>query len=543
MRGSYGTIQVMTAVAEHPLGRLPAPRTPRLVRATQALSKSTVIATALAAANATAFFILRPGVNDLWAARARASAVSHGVGLTYWFAWFGGGSTPGNYSVITPYLSALISAELVGALAAVAITVLTAFAVRGTAHPVAATAVVTLAAGINLWSGRVPFLLGSALAIGAVIAVRSRRPVIAAVLTVISILASPVSPAFLALALVAVFVALPRYRMVSATTVITVVVGFGLVALAFGAPGPQPFSFTLCVESLLALGLLLFARTPEFVRTLLWLAMGTALILFLVPNGMGSNFGRMIWFCIPVLIVATSRWRAWIACLIVAPMLLSGANLTLSDLRQAGDPTSNTAYYQPLADELDRISGLNNYRVEVVSQKAQAAYDALLDHTMLARGWETQEDTALNRTVLSPTLDATAYKIWLDNNSVGYVALPRARAESFPEYKLVAAGIPYLHQVWVSDDWTLYRVANPTPIIAAPQSVLSYGQAKLVVRSTCACTFTVRIRYSKYLRGTPVDRTAKGTVDLAPDGSGYTVMTTSQPGDYTLHGSVIRLFH
>src|SRR5581483_11735885 len=375
---------------------------------------------------------------DLWAARARASAVSHGVGLTYWFAWFGGGSTPGNYSVITPYLSAVMSAELVGAVSAVAITVVTALAVRGTAHPVAATAVATVAAGINLWSGRVPFLLGSALAVGAVIAVRHRRAAVAAVVTALSILASPVSPAFLALALAAVFIAVPRYRVVSATTMATVALGFGLVALAFGAPGPQPFSFALCLESVGALALFFFARTPDFVRTLLGLAMLTALVLFLVPNGMGSNYGRMIWFCLPVLIVATSRWRGWIACLIVTPVLFAGANLTISDLRQAGDPTANTSYYRPLAQELDRIAGLNDYRVEVVSQKAQAAYDALLDHTMLARGWETQEDTALNRTVLSPTLDATAYKIWLDNNSVGYVALPRDHTESFPEYNLVA---------------------------------------------------------------------------------------------------------
>src|ERR1700722_6247040 len=64
----------------------------------------------LALVNAVIFLILRPGVEDLWAARAREYAAQHGVGLTYWFGWFSGGSTPGNYSVITPYLSALISA-------------------------------------------------------------------------------------------------------------------------------------------------------------------------------------------------------------------------------------------------------------------------------------------------------------------------------------------------------------------------------------------------------------------------------------------------
>lgn len=533
----------MTAVAERTLGRLPVPHLPRVPRLPERLSLPAVIATVIAVANAAAFLLVRPGVNDLWAARARASAVSHGVGLTYWFAWFGGGSTPGNYSVLTPYLSAVLTAELVGALSAVAITVVAAYAVRGTAHPVAATAVATLAAGVNLWSGRVPFLLGSALAIAVIIAVRQQRPIVASALTLLSILASPVSPAFLALGLAAVFITMPKYRLVAGTTIATVVVGFGLVAVAFGTPGPQPFSWSLCLEALLALGLLQFTKPPEFVRVLLWLSMFTALVLFLVPNGMGSNFGRMVWFCIPVLVVATSRRHVLTGVILIAPVVLSGANLTVSDLREAGDPTSNTQYYQPLASELDRISGLNNFRVEVVSQKAQAAYDALLEHSMLARGWETQEDTALNRTVLSPTLDPNTYKIWLDNNAVGYVALPRAKPESFPEYKLVAAGITYLHQVWTSDDWTLYRVGNPTPILAPPQAVLSYSQSRLVIRSTCACTFTVRIRYSRYLRGSAVAHGSAQTATVAADGSGYTSMTTSAPGDYSLHGSVLRLFH
>jgi hypothetical protein len=531
----------MTAVAEHPLGRLRAPHLPNLPRLTAYLSKPTVLATLFAAANAVAFMLVRPGVNDLWAARARASAVSHGVGLTYWFAWFGGGSTPGNYSVLTPYLSAVLSAELVGALSAVAITVITAVAVRGTTHPVAATVVATVAAAVNLWSGRVPFLLGSAIAIGAIIAVRRHRPVVAAGVTMLSILASPVSAAFLALGLAGVFLTLPKYRAVATATIATVVVGFGLVALAFGAPGPQGFSIELSAEAIAALALFTFARIPDFVRSVIWLSMITVAVMYLVPNGLGSNFGRMIWFCLPVLIVATSRWNAWIATLVISPVLLSGAFSTVSDLRQAGDPTSDRAYYQPLARELDHIKGLNNFRLEVVSEKAQAAYDALLDHGMLARGWETQEDVALNRTVLSSKLDPTSYKIWLDNNSVGYVALPRAKAEAFPEYRLVAQGLPYLHQIWTIDDWTLYRVSSPTPILAQPQTVLSFSQSKLVIRATCACTFTVRIRYSKYLRGDPVAHTSGRTATLVSDGYGYTSMTTTGPGDYVLHGSSVPL--
>src|SRR3954451_3738943 len=109
-----------------------------------------------AALSGIAFVIFRPGVNDLWAARARASAVEHGVGLTYWFSWFGGGTTPGNYSVLTPYTSALIGTEVLGAVSTVAVALLATIALRGTRYPVAAAWVAAIAAVLNTWSGRVP---------------------------------------------------------------------------------------------------------------------------------------------------------------------------------------------------------------------------------------------------------------------------------------------------------------------------------------------------------------------------------------------------
>src|ERR1700742_3152784 len=72
------------------------------------------LAVAAGGLGALAFVIVSPAVGDVWAALARRSAALHGVGLTYWFAWFGGGATPGNYSVITPWLSTLIGATTLG---------------------------------------------------------------------------------------------------------------------------------------------------------------------------------------------------------------------------------------------------------------------------------------------------------------------------------------------------------------------------------------------------------------------------------------------
>jgi hypothetical protein len=497
----------------------------------------------LAVANAIAFLLIQPGVNDLWAARARSNAAKHGVGLTYWFSWFGGGTTPGNYSVLTPYLSALITPELLGALAAVAVTPLAAVLLRNTPHPLAGASLASAAAGINLWSGRVPFILGCAFAVAALIAVTAQRRVWTVVLTLLSVFASPVSGAFLALGVAGSFIETKSHRAISAITVVTVGVGLGAAGLAFGTPGPEHFSYWLCLETVAGLVLFLFARPPAYLRTAIYLSIFAALVLAVLPNGMGSNFARIAWFCLPAAVVATAGRRLGVALLATVPIMLVGANGTVRDLSDASQPVSQTAYYKPLANELDQLHGLANYRVEIVTHGAHAAYDALLDHAMLARGWETQEDNALNKTLSNPLLDATSYKIWLDNNSVGYVAIPSTKRDKSPEYALVDEGkLPYLTQVWASQDWILFRVANPTPIVAPPQDVLEYSQSHLTIRVPCACTFSVRVRYSKFLRAA-TDVQGQAPAVVINDGYGYTSVTTPAPGDYIFQGTVTRIFH
>lgn len=502
-------------------------------------------------ANAIAFVLARPDVNDLAAARARASAAANDVGLTYWFDWFGGGSTPGNYSVITPSMSALIGTELLGGIAAVAAAALGTIALRRTSRPVAGAVVVALGATINLWSGRIPFLLGSAIGLGAVIALLNHKRVATVVLTIVSVLASPVSGALIAMGASGTFLTTRTrsWRPMIAWAVGTVAVSLVTVAVIFGAPGPQPFSTPLALEVVGGLVLLWFALPPDHIRTTVVMSFLGVLVLYAVPNGMGSNVTRLVWFVLPAMVIATSRRRRWVAALLVAPVVLAGAAGTATDLRNAVRPVSSVAYYQPLADRLDKIDDLANYRVEVVNHGAHAAYDALLDHAMLARGWETQEDTALNESLREDPLSPITYKVWLDNNAVGYVALPAASVGTYPEYDLVKSEkTPYLSLIWETTDWRLYAVSDPTPIVAAPAKIIGHTQAKLTVQVPCACELPVRVRWSKFLEGTR-QQTADSSGNPPPtvsaqivdDGSGWTTMTTPRPGTYVLHGSITGL--
>jgi hypothetical protein len=501
--------------------------------------------TAFTLLNAIAFCVVRPGVPDLWAARARASAVGHGVGLTYWFSWFGG-STPGNYSVITPYLSAKVGTELVAAIAAVAVAALVTVLVHDTARPLPAAYVAAFGVVGNLWCGRVAFLVGSAFAVGALLCVRRRIRTRAAVLSTLTVLASPVAGAFVCLGLSGV-VLTARLRPYRAAALCAAAGAAGsLIALAvmFGAPGPEPYPRYVLGEIVLLLALMLAAAPPDHLRvTLLVTGLG-ALAVFAVPNGMGSNLARLALFCLPPAAVALSRRPGRVLAVLAAPVLVLSALSSQSALLSAFEPSSYADYYAPLAAELDTLQGASDYRLELVGAK-HAAYAALLDHATLARGWETQQDLAQNAPLDRHSLGVRSYRDWLGDNAVGFVAVDLPGGPT-PEARLVTHAPPgLLRPVWRSARWLLLAVSSPTPIVGTPAVLTASTESALTVRIPCACRVALRVRWSRFLAVEPKLR--NGVADsvedayrlsLAPDREGWTTLTTSRPGTFVLSGSL-----
>lgn len=148
----------------------------------------------------------------------------------------------------------------------------------------------------------------------------------------------------------------------------------------------------------------------------------------------------------------------------------------------AGDPSTSAAYYAPLLSELRQLEGDEAVRggrrrfeqgahdrvaqgggaiVEVPLTKAhwEAAYLAGHDGVRLARGWERQLDTWYAALFYRPSLPPAAYRAWLRENRVTYVALPDAPLDRAGrlEGALVARGLPYLRELWRSRHWRLYR--------------------------------------------------------------------------------------
>jgi hypothetical protein len=179
---------------------------------------------------------------------------------------------------------------------------------------------------------------------------------------------------------------------------------------------------------------------------------------------MGGNVARLGPELAPALLVGVLWQRRRLALCVIAPALVYWQlNTPLGDLSLvSGQASAEPSYYGPLLAELERLRHGAGTIVEVplTATHAEAAYLAGHDGVELARGWERQLDTRYAPLFYRPALTAGAYRRWLVENRVRYVALPDARLDyaGRAEGALVARGVPYLREVWRSAHWRLFAV-------------------------------------------------------------------------------------
>ena len=151
------------------------------------------------------YLILVPPVPD-FAAQATRAAVFHQLGpATWWPGWYGGVELP-TYSVLAPGLMATIGVATTGAVASAICMWVAHLLLRGSARPRAASIVFAATVLINLFGGRITFLVGLAAAMLAVLALVTRHPWLAALATVVSVLGSPLAGLFTGIVAAAVLV-------------------------------------------------------------------------------------------------------------------------------------------------------------------------------------------------------------------------------------------------------------------------------------------------------------------------------------------------
>jgi hypothetical protein len=514
---------------------------------------------ALTAAFGLLYVLVAPPSADLAAAGYRSELLAR-AGFTVWDnGWYGGHHLPA-YSLLAPALGALIGVQLLAALSMTLATALFTKLLDG-AFTDRATRVASLwfafGAAISLLANRVPFALGLAIGLGALVAARSftrrrtaspgrrRWAALALLVAVLCTLASPIAGAFLALAAIAWALAATAsgegraQRRFALALTAAALAPVAVLVVAFPEGGPQPFVASAFYPTLAGVLLIAALMPPEqrLMRTGTLLYALALVAAYLIPTAVGGNVDRLGALMAGPIAAACAlsarslqgraggagRWRVR-ALIAFAPLLVYWqCNAPIGNYASAeSDPAVHASFYTPLLEEL-RLLGVGDSprpaRIEVVPTRDHAEARWMAPHVMLARGWERQLDVDRNGLFYRTPLREDEYEDWLSYAAVAYVALPRAPLDysGRAEGRLVRRVPPYLREVWRSRRWRLFEVAGATPLAAPPSAVTQLNTDSFTLRAPVAGTYDVRVRFTQFwaLAG------GHGCVRRAPGGWTY----------------------
>jgi hypothetical protein len=467
----------------------------------------------LAGLFAIAYLILEPPSADLAAQSFRADLFSSEGFLVWNHQWYGGHYLPG-YSVLFPPLGAVLGPRLVGALAAVTAAWLFGMLARYAHGDRARIATLWFGAATAtmLFTGRLTFALGTAIGLGALLALQRRRSVLAAGLAVLTVCGSPVAGLFLALAGIAV--ALAGDRRGGALVAVPALGALGVLSLAFPTGGEEPFVFSafVAVPLFAAAALLLLPASERALRWGVVVYALAAIAVFVVPNPVGGNMARLGALAAgPVLALGLAGRRPVALAAVALPLLYWQWVAPVRDVSEAaGDPSVHASYYEPLLAELERRTHGRPVRVQIPPTRNRGEADYVAPRYPLARGWLRQLESDDFDLFTDRNLTAAAYRSWLRDRGVSYVAVPDAELDflSTDEEALIGDGLPYLRAVWSDQHWRLYRVEGATGLVlrarglprrAAPSARLTaLGPASFTLAARDPGAFLVRVRYTPY---------------------------------------------
>ncbi len=457
-------------------------------------------------------------------------------GLTVWNAqWYGGHHVLG-YSLLFSPLAAQATPALVGVASAVlAVAAFVPLARGAAATPSAAAAASWLfAAGVlsNLAIGRMPFLLGVALAMAAWWCER-RGPglhwrIASVLLALAAMWASPVAGAFLLLGAAAMLLAGGRAALGTAARLALPALAGGLVLwLLFPEGGTDRFT-ALTFWPMLALSAGAVALlTPR--RPIIWAAGLLYLLVligaFFIPSPFGQNALRLGVLAGPSALALAHRRRVPFAALAffgVGLLYLQWLPAVRAVAEAHGDPSTKASFQAEARGFLEKVAKPGE-RVEVPLTRNHWEAADLAKVVPLARGWERQLDQKSNPIFYaSGKLTASGYHGWLRENAVRWVALPNAPLDysARQEAKLLDRGARYLKLVYRSPRWRIWEVRGTDPPASDGAKVVAAGPSWFEV-DTRKPTI-VRQRYTRYwsTRGACVRRAPGGWTEVDPGDSG-----------------------
>lgn len=426
---------------------------------------------------------------DLAAQLARASFAREAPFTPVDLSWYSG-VHPYAYSLLAPWVMALLGVALSGLLAAVAGSVLLARLLKDSRRPMAASLLGAAFLVANIVSGRTTFALGAVAGLAALL-VLPRRPW-AAVLAVLTALLSPVAAAFLGF--IAALLVLHR-RPGGWTLGLGASVPVVVLAVLFPGGGVQPFGIPSAVPAILVgLGLAALTNVP-IVRTGALLYVLAVIVFVSHDDPFGSNVLRLGVVLAATLVLATTHRGLGVTILAVIGCLAWQVDPTHGDIRAISGPRTDH-----LAAELLR---LGSQRAEVAALLNHRESWHVAEHVSLARGWTRQLDRQQNPLFYKETLTSEEYRAWLYDNAVDTVAVPlRGPIDSGSATEvalLLKQPIEGLQEVWSDPDWKVFRVQSPASLVTAPARIVSSTRTAIALRSDVAAMVDVRVRWSRWL--------------------------------------------
>jgi hypothetical protein len=450
--------------------------------------------------------------------------------------WYAGHALPG-YSVLYPVVAHTLGAGGTGVVAAVlaacvAPRLLPADTPRARRALFVVAVVLTLSAALVI--GQIPFLLGVAAGVSAVVALRTVAGAagwaLAAALALASSLASPLAGALLLLVAGGLSAFLGWRR----TAALAPAVGGMAVALAVGgAGGPMPFPWTTLGCTFIFCAVLWAVVPPElagmraFTLRFVPVYAVAAAACFAFPNPVGGNIARlsqvMALPCAAALVSRRSNRRLLGTATALALAMVWTAQPAESSLFGSSRQPSRTApYYSGLLAFLGTQPATGRLEIPFTHDHWEAAYVA--PHYPLARGWERQTDLADNSVLYDP-LTAASYESWLHENAISLVALPDVPLDTGGRAEAAVLRHPpsYLHLVWQDAHWRVWSVTGSPPLATGAGTVVDVGTQELTLRMTRPGVTVVRIHASRLWQ------VVDGEACVGATSSGWLTVTAQQP--------------
>ena len=501
---------------------------------------------ALSVLLAAVYLILAPRTPDLAGHIFRAELFGR-EGFAIWNGQWYGGYHVLSYSVLMPPLSWLLGPQLLAALAAVAATAcFEPLARRHFGAQAARLGAVWFALGsaTSLFTNRVPFALGLAFGVAALLALQRRRRALSPGLGLLCGLSSPVAGLFLALAGTAHAFAATGERAARARVDggLLALAALGppvALALAFPIGGYGPFDLDSWLPAgLLGVGMaLLLPRRERTLRVAGALyAAGTTLAL-LIPTQIGITSTRLGEVMAgPVLACALYHHiRTRLAIPIVAVLCCAALWqwwASVGDITKwLDDPVAEASYFDPLREWLALHD--DQARVEIPFTFGHWEGSEVASEAPLARGWLRQVDTGRHPIFYGEGLNELTYASWLSENAVRYVALPDAKPDwsSYRERALIERGLPYLKLRARFEHWRVFEVTLPAPMVIpkgdANITLEQLGSDEVLLRVIEPGDAVVRVRWTPYwlAKGGCVERAGDWT-RVTADEEGFLRLVT-----------------